>query len=130
MAKEGKKFIVELKDGYCITVKVIRCDTAGGHRVFEKELAGRNIMFEYAASEMPQLNGVGREGFATLYNKVRVMMHSAGLDKSMRQKIWAERTQTATLMDNLLFSDNSKNFYDRLENNQPKFEKNMRNHKL
>ena len=29
-------------------------------------------------------------------------------------------------MNNLLFYDNSKNFYDRLENNQPKFAKNMR----
>ena len=44
----------------------------------------------------------------------------------MRQNIWAECAQTAALMNSLLFYDNSKKFYHRLENNQPKFEKDMR----
>ena len=126
LAKEGKKFITELKERYGITVKVIRCDNSDKNKTYERELAGGNIMFEYTASLTPQQNGVVERRFAKLYNRIRAIMHSAGIDKSTKQKIWTECAHIATLMDNLLFYDNGKNVNDRLKNNQPKFTKNMR----
>ena len=55
--------------------------------MLEKSLVGKNITFEYTASGTPQQNGVVERDFATLYNRIRSMMHSAGINKSMRQNL-------------------------------------------
>ena len=121
MATVGKQLIEELKHKYNITVKVIMCDNAGENKSLEKELSDKNIKFEYAASGTPQQNGVVERAFATLYNRIRSMMHSAGIGKEMREKLWAECVQTATLIDNLFIYDGNKSFYDRLRIEQPRF---------
>ena len=82
-----KQLIEELKDKYNITVKVIRCDNAGEKKSLRKELSGKNIKFECTASGTPQQNGVVERAFATLYNRIRLMMHSAGIGKEMRKKL-------------------------------------------
>ena len=126
IATVGKQLIEELKDKYNITVKVIRCDNMVENKSLEKELSGKNIKFEYTASGTPQQNGVVERAFATLYNRIRSMMYSAGIGKEMRKKLWAECAQTAILIDNLLIYNGNKSFYDRLGTEQPRFILNMR----
>ena len=75
IATVGKQLIDKLKDKYNITVKVIRCDNAGENKSLEIELSGKNIKFEYTASGTPQQNGLVDRAFATLCNRIRLMMY-------------------------------------------------------
>ena len=71
-------------------MKTIRYDSAGENKMLKKVLVGKSITFEYTVSGIPQQNGVVERGFSTLYNRIRSMIHSAGIDKLMRRKLWAE----------------------------------------
>ena len=44
-------------------------------------------MLEYTASGMPQQNGVADREFATLYNRMRVIMYSAEIDKTWDKRL-------------------------------------------
>jgi hypothetical protein len=63
-----------------------------------------NIQFEYLSPGTPQFNGIVEQKFATLYNKVRAMLNSAGLLGTIRKGLWTEAAKTATDIDNFIAS--------------------------
>ena len=85
-------------------VKMIRCDNAGENRKLKEilDLEGFNIKFEFTAPYTPRQNGVVERAFATLYGRVRAMINGAGLEKRLREYLWAECTSTATMLQNSL----------------------------
>ena len=60
------------------------------------------VQFEYTPPGSPQFNGVVERKFKTLYERVRSLLNSAGLDKELREGLWAEAAQYATDIENLL----------------------------
>ena len=72
---------------------MIRRDNQGEKKSLERELSGKNIKFKYTVSGTLQQNGVVERTFATLYNRIRLLMHSAGIEKEMRKKLWAKCAQ-------------------------------------
>ena len=46
--------------------------------------------------------------FETVMGKARAMMNHAGLTLAIRQQLWCEAAQTATLLDNILVQDSAK----------------------
>ena len=95
--------IVHEKDK--VTIQSIRCDNAGeNHKVEEecKQTTGlAHIKFEYTPRDTPQFNGVVERAFATLYGRVRSLNNAAGLTSTLRNGLWTECANTATMMDNL-----------------------------
>ena len=97
------EFILELKNKEDVEVKIIRCDNSGENNAFEKECKrrGLGITFEYTAPDTPQQNGRVERKFATLYARVRSMSQNVE-DPIMRDRLWAEAANTATVCDNTL----------------------------
>ena len=103
-------WIKALKARHKILVKIIRCDNAGENKVLERE-SDKNelgIIFEYTAPRTPQQNGVVERAFVTVMGRARAMMNHAGFTMAMRQQLWCEAAQTATLLDNVLVQDSAK----------------------
>ena len=93
-------------------VKYLKCDNAGENKTLMQVLKKwenrdlfPNIEFEYTASNTPQQNAKVERKFPTLYGCMRAMMFNAGLTKSLREKLWTECAQTATLLDNITVNE-------------------------
>ena len=59
------------------------------------------IRVEFTAPRTPQQNGKVERGFSALYNHVRSMLSQAKLEQQMKQTVWDECCNTATILDNL-----------------------------
>ena len=66
------------------------------------------IILEYTAPGTPQQNGVVERAFVTVMGRARAMMNHAGFTMAMRQQLWCEAAQTATMMDNVLVQESGK----------------------
>ena len=66
------------------------------------------IIFEYTAPGTQQQNGVAERAFVMVMGSARAMMNHAGFTMAMRQQLWCEPAQTATLLDNILVQDSAK----------------------
>ena len=97
------EFILELKNKHGIDVKIIRCDNSGENNAFEKQCKskGMGITFEYTAPGTPQQNGRVERKFATLYGRLRSMLENVE-NPNLRDKLWAEAANTATVLDTTL----------------------------
>ena len=107
-------------------VKYLKCDNAGENKTLEQELKKwenrdlfPNIEFEYTASNTPQQNAKVERKFPTLYGRMRAMMFNAGLTKAMREKLWTECAQTATLLDNITVNEKKLSNRGILGHNSP-----------
>jgi transposase InsO family protein len=91
-------------------VKFIRCDNAGENTKAEEVLtkAGHGIKFEFTAPGTPQHNGKVERKFATLMGRVRAMMNNSGMKEKIREGLWAEIGNTATLIDNGLTTEGNQ----------------------
>jgi len=85
-------------------VKYLRCDNAGENKMTDELLKkkGIHVEFEYTSPNTPQHNGKVERKFATLYGRIRAMLNAAGLDGNLRQKLWAEAANTATICDGIM----------------------------
>ncbi len=68
--------------------------------------AGLGITFEYTAPGTPQQNGRVERKFATLYGRIHAMKIASGLPKHLCDGFWAEAANTATLLDNIMLTNN------------------------
>ena len=96
--------ILELNKKEGVEVKIIRCDNSGENNAFEKECKRRGLgnTFEYdTAPNTPQQNGRVERKFATLYARLRCMLQNVE-DLILKDKLWAEAANTATVYDNTL----------------------------
>ncbi len=100
------ELIKEMHLKYNCKVKCIRCDNAGENISLEKacKQEGLGVFFEYTAPGTPQQNGRVERKFATLYNRVRAMLNGGKFSSSLRNQLWAEAAQTATVLQNSLVS--------------------------
>jgi hypothetical protein len=64
-------------------------------------------VFEYAAPDTPQQNGVPERKFQTLYNRIRPIFNGSKITEDFRQILWAECAATATMNDNVTVSGNN-----------------------
>ena len=92
-----------------IRVNIIRCDNAGENLSLQKKLAHSfhcsHIKFEFTAPNTPQQNGKIERKFATLFGKCRSMLNAAGVPQHLRELLWAQCGQMATLLDKILVDD-------------------------
>jgi hypothetical protein len=83
-------------------------------------------MFEFTAPYTPQQNGKIERKFATLWNKVRSMLNTAKVPKELRNKLWAQCANHATLLENtLLYPNKQQTPYFFLHNKQPPWINNL-----
>ena len=61
-----------------------------------------DIHFEMTAHDTLQQNGKLERAIATIYSRSRAMLNAAGMPKWMREKLWAECVNLATMIDNVL----------------------------
>ena len=103
-------WIEALEARHEIQVKIMRCDNAGENKALETESDKNDLgnIFEYTAPRTPQQNGVVKTAFVTVMGRARAMMNHAGFTMAMRQQLWCEAVQTATLLDNILVQDSAK----------------------
>ena len=91
-----------------VTIQSIQCDNAGENNSVEeacKQTSGlAHIKFKYTPRDTPQFNGVVEKAFATLYGCIWSLNNAAGLTPTLRNGLWTECTNTATLMDNLMLT--------------------------
>ena len=85
-------------------ISFIRCDNAGENQTLEQTIDPLVIplTFEYTPRDTPQHNGVVERKYQTLYQRMRSMLNGAGIFGQLREKIWAECSKTATLLNNVL----------------------------
>ena len=103
-------WIMAIKSGHKIQVKIIRWDNARENKVLERE-SDKNesgIIFEYTARGTPQQNVVVEIAFVTVFGRTRAIMNLAGFTMAKRQQLWCEATQTATMLDNILVQDSAQ----------------------
>ncbi|MEM7375749.1 MAG: hypothetical protein AAF587_44560, partial [Bacteroidota bacterium] len=94
------RFLMKLK-GENYNVKYIRLDNAGENLALQRlvDKKGLGITFEYTAPHTPEQNGIVERAFATLYNRGRAMMSAAGFTEELKNKLWAECFNLATMLD-------------------------------
>lgn len=96
-------------------VNFIRCDNTGENlcakKVFEAE--NMRINFEFTARGTPQQNGVVERVFQTLYNRVRAMLNGGGFEDEMRQLLWVECANTATMLENMTVRKEGKSAFEK-----------------
>ena len=92
-------------------IKYIRCDNAGENEKYVKELCMKHgIQPEFTAPNTPQLNGVVECSFATVKAKALAMLEAANFTDTVRNKLWAEATNTATYLSNITPHSANQNF--------------------
>ena len=81
-------------------VKFIRCDNAGENQILQQQCDREilNVRFEFTGPDTPQYNGKIERRFATLYGRVRVIVNEAKVPDEMRNKLWAEACNHATIL--------------------------------
>ena len=60
------------------------------------------IEMEYTARETPQQNGVAERAIAVIKARALAMMEKAKFSKTTKNKFWAEATNTATILSNIV----------------------------
>ena len=65
---------------------------------------GMGIEFEYTALGTPRWNGHVKQKFATIFNRVYAMLDSQNVFAFLRNSLWAEAANTATLLENELLT--------------------------
>ena len=85
-------------------ISFIRCDNSGENQSLDQSLYPLIIAltFEYTPRDTPQHNGVVERKYQTLYQLMRSMLNGAGIYGQIQEKIWAECSKTATLLNNIL----------------------------
>lgn len=97
------ELVTDLKASHNVVVKHIRCDNAGENRDTNTYLrqAGKGVKFEFTSSDTPQHNGAVERRFATLYNRIRSMLHFCRCPQPMKFKVWAEPANTSSDLWNI-----------------------------
>jgi hypothetical protein len=62
---------------------------------------------QFTSPHTPQQNGVVERVFPSILGRVRAMMLGAKFDKKMKECMWAEAINTATLLENATSKDDS-----------------------
>jgi Reverse transcriptase (RNA-dependent DNA polymerase)/gag-polypeptide of LTR copia-type len=103
-------------------VKTLRCDNAAENKDFSKhsKQAQMGLIFEFTAPHTPQQNGIVERSFPTIGGRVRAMMSSAGIEKELRTKLWAETVNMATQLDTLT-PNGKKSRYENFFKTKPQF---------
>ena len=85
-------------------VKIICCDNAGENKNLEENCAKhiKEINFEFTSPGTPQKNGVVKQGFATIYSQMRVMVAPAGLHENINTGLWPKYVATTTIAENIM----------------------------
>ena len=128
---KGVEMIQKFENDFNLKVKRIRCDNAGENQAMERECVRRKIgiVFEYTSVGTPQQNGRIERKFATLYGRVRAMFVAAGIDGSLRKRLWAEAMNTAIDMNNIIVNqEDGRTPYEVVSgrNEFPKYATNLR----
>ena len=91
-----------LMKGRGTPVNYIRCNNAGENEKYVKALCDKyGIQPEFTAPYTLQLNGVVERSFATVRAKARALLEAANITETMRNKLWAEATNTANYLSNI-----------------------------
>jgi len=118
-----------LKSQENIDVKNIRCDDAG-ENVATKTLLdqeGYGINFEFTSKGTPQHNGIVERRFATLYGRIRSMLHGCGCPEKLKYKLWAECANTSGDLFNIqTHQADHKSPYEAFYGTLPPFARNLR----
>ena len=102
IAKPLKTLLDKIK-GNGWPCKYIRCDNAGENVKHVENLANDyGIEMEYTARETPQQNGVAERAIAVIKARALAMMEKAKFSKTTKNKFWAEATNTATILSNIV----------------------------
>eukprot|EP00980_Cylindrotheca_fusiformis_P022688 scaffold9579_cov84-Cylindrotheca_fusiformis.AAC.1 len=104
-----RQFVLDMRSqGF--PVLFLRCDNAGENKATQSLFKEKNVhlKFEYTAPNTPQHNGKVERKFATFYGRVHAMLNGAGLQGELRDKLWAECGNTATIIDGLMVSEKTK----------------------
>ena len=94
----------------------MHCDNAGENlalqRACEKEVLG--VPFELSAPGIPQQNGNTTRKFATLYGRMRAMLHGSNIDVTLRRQLWAKAALTVMELDQILVEyGEPKNYFEK-----------------
>ena len=84
--------------------KYMRCDNAGENKALKTQCEdeGLGINFEFTARNTPQHNGKVERKFQTLYGRIKSQLNQANLPEGLKNYLWAEAANTATLWDNAM----------------------------
>ena len=98
--------ILDLKAMYGNYEKYARCDNTGENECFKLGLqTGSNeCSFEYTMPDIPQQNGRVKRKFTILFNRVQAMLNGGKFSSILRDSLWAETANMATLFENNIFS--------------------------
>jgi transposase InsO family protein len=90
---------------HCPVIKVLRSDRGGEYlsEAFDRHLAAAGTARRLTVHDMPQLNGVAECLNRTLVEKVRALLHMAGLPQSM----WGEALRHSTWLKNCTSGTNA-----------------------
>lgn len=104
-------------------VNHIRMDNAGENKKLAAETKQMGVNIEFVAPNTPQQNGVVERAIATVVSRSRSMMASAGLPLELKEKLWAECFNTATMLSNMTVGDDNKCAYQRFfgDDKEPKW---------
>ena len=96
MSMKILSLIKDLKSKYEIVVKIVRCDNAGENLALQRECEkeGLGISFELTAPGTLQQNRKVEQKFATLYGRMRAMLHGSNIEVSLRCQLWTEAALT------------------------------------
>jgi len=84
-------------------VKKMRCDQSGENVKYLTQLCDKyGIQMEITAANTPQMNGVVERAFAVTKERAMAMLFNANFTKKTREYLWAEATNTATYVSNIL----------------------------
>lgn len=94
---------MELKNKHEIVIKNFRCDNAGENVDTKTYLAQHEFPsnFEFTAKGTPQHNGIVERRFATMYGRIRAILHHCGYPDHLKYKVWAECANLSTDLWNI-----------------------------
>ena len=97
-----------LKIKYNLQIQRLCCNNAGENQAFELtcDQEGLGINFEHTATGTPQQNGHGECKFATLFNRVHVMLNNGKFTTYMQSGLWTEVSNAAMTLKNNLITPN------------------------
>ena len=93
----------ELKHKHGIEIKNFRCDNAGENVEAKSYLNNHGFggNFEFTAKGTPQHNGIVERRFATMYGRIRAILHHCGCPEDLKYKVWAECANISTDLWNI-----------------------------
>ena len=99
-------------------VSYIRLDNAGENKTLSNEAKQLGINVEFVAPNTPQQNGVAERAIATVVSRSRAMMSSAGLSMELKEKLWAECFNAATILSNMSINSEGECAYQKFYGNE------------